>query len=163
MNKVVASLDAAIADIADGCSIMIGGFGLCGVPENLIAVLVRKKVTNLHTIANNLGIDRHGMGLMLEAGMIASHVGSYVGENRLLEQMVIAGTLDLKLVPQGTLAEQIRAGGAGIPAFYTPTGVGTVVAEGKEVRIRWPPILNGARPHRCCADRRLEEVTAWAT
>ena len=113
---------------------MIGGFGLCGVPENLIAALVRKKVTNLHTIANNVGIDGHGMGLVLEAGMIASHIGSYVGENRLLEQMVIAGKLDLRLVPQGTLAEQIRAGGAGIPAFYTPTGVGTVVAEGKEVR-----------------------------
>ena len=134
MNKVVAHVDAAVADIPDGCTIMIGGFGLCGVPENLIAALVRKKVTNLHTIANNVGIDGHGMGLVLEAGMIASHIGSYVGENRLLEQMVIAGKLDLRLVPQGTLAEQIRAGGAGIPAFYTPTGVGTVVAEGKEVR-----------------------------
>jgi 3-oxoacid CoA-transferase subunit A len=134
VNKVVASVDDAIADIADGASIMIGGFGLCGVPENLIAALVRKNVTNLRTIANNVGIDGHGMGLMLEAGMIASHVGSYVGENRLLEQLMIAGKLNVDLVPQGTLAEQIRAGGAGIPAFYTPTGVGTVVAEGKEVR-----------------------------
>ena len=134
MNKVVASVDAAIADIADGASIMIGGFGLCGVPENLIAALVRKKVSNLHTISNNVGIDGHGMSLMLESGMITSHVGSYVGENRLLEQMVIAGSLKVTLLPQGTLAECIRAGGAGIPAFFTPTGVGTLVAEGKEVR-----------------------------
>src|SRR5439155_21283964 len=105
-----------------------------GVPENLIAALVRKKVTNLRTIANNVGIDGYGMGLMLEAGMIASHTGSYVGENRRLEQMMIAGTLQVDLVPQGTLAERIRAAGAGIPAFYTPTGVGTLVAGGKEVR-----------------------------
>jgi 3-oxoacid CoA-transferase subunit A len=134
VNKVVPSSDAAVADIADGASIMIGGFGLCGVPENLIAAVVRKKVSGLRTIANNVGIDGYGMGLMLEAGMIASHTGSYVGENRRLEEMMLAGTLDVRLVPQGTLAEQIRAGGAGIPAFYTPTGVGTVVAEGKEVR-----------------------------
>jgi len=134
VNKVVASVDAAIADIADGASIMIGGFGLCGVPENLIAALVRKKVSNLHTISNNVGIDGDGMSLMLESGMITSHVGSYVGENRLLEQMVIAGSLKVTLLPQGTLAECIRAGGAGIPAFFTPTGVGTLVAEGKEVR-----------------------------
>jgi 3-oxoacid CoA-transferase subunit A len=134
VNKVVASVDAAIADIAHGASIMIGGFGLCGVPENLIAALVRKKVSNLHTISNNVGIDGHGMSLMLESGMITSHVGSYVGENRLLEQMVIAGSLKVTLLPQGTLAECIRAGGAGIPAFFTPTGVGTLVAEGKEVR-----------------------------
>lgn len=113
---------------------MLGGFGLCGIPENLIAALVRKGVKGLHTISNNMGIDGFGMGLMLEAGMIASHIGSYVGENRLLESMVIAGELKVTLVPQGTLAERIRAGGAGIPAFYTPTGVGTVVAEGKETR-----------------------------
>jgi 3-oxoacid CoA-transferase subunit A len=134
VNKVVASVDAAIADIPDGASIMIGGFGLCGVPENLIAALVRKKVSNLHTISNNVGIDGHGMSLMLESGMITSHVGSYVGENRLLEQMVISGSLKVTLLPQGTLAECIRAGGAGIPAFFTPSGVGTLVAEGKEVR-----------------------------
>ena len=149
MNKVVASSEAAVADIADGASIMIGGFGLCGVPENLIAALVRKKVTGLRTIANNVGIDGYGMGLMLEAGMIASHTGSYVGENRRLEEAMLAGTLDVKLVPQGTLAEQIRAGGAGIPAFYTPTGVGTVVAEGKEVReFDGRAISAGARAHR---------------
>ncbi|AXC10553.1 Succinyl-CoA:3-ketoacid-coenzyme A transferase subunit A [Acidisarcina polymorpha] len=134
MNKVLTSFDAAVEDIADGATIMLGGFGLCGIPENLIAALVRKNVRNLHTISNNMGVDGFGMGLMLEAGMIATHIGSYVGENKLLEEMVIAGKLDLKLIPQGTLAERIRAGGAGIPAFYTPAGVGTPVAEGKEVR-----------------------------
>lgn len=134
MNKVVASADAAVADITDGASIMVGGFGLCGVPDNLIAALVRKGVRNVRSIANNVGVDGCGMGLMLEAGMIASHIGSYVGENRLLEQMVIAGKLNLTLIPQGTLAESIRAGGAGIPAYYTPAGAGTTVAEGKEVR-----------------------------
>ncbi len=134
MNKVFSSADEAIADIFDGATVMLGGFGLCGIPENLIAALVRKGVKDLHTISNNMGIDGFGMGLMLEAGMIASHIGSYVGENRLLESMVIAGKLKVTLVPQGTLAERIRAGGAGIPGFYTPTGVGTIVAEGKEIR-----------------------------
>ncbi len=134
MQKVVASADEAVRDIPDGATLMLGGFGLCGIPENLIAALVRKGVKGLHTISNNMGVDGFGMGLMLEAGQIASHIGSYVGENRLLEKMVIAGELDLTLVPQGTLAERIRAGGAGIPAFFTPTGVGTMVAEGKEVR-----------------------------
>jgi len=134
MNKVVQSAEAAVADIASGSTIMLGGFGLCGIPENLIAALVRRKITGLHTISNNMGVDGFGMGLMLEAGMIASHTGSYVGENRKLEQMVLNGELNLTLIPQGTLAERIRAGGAGIPAFYTPTGLGTVVAEGKETR-----------------------------
>src|ERR1700686_3710092 len=134
MNKVIATSDAVVADIPDGATVMIGGFGLCGIPENLIAALVRKGVKGLHTISNNMGVDGFGMGLMLEAGMIASHIGSYVGENKLLETRVLAGQLDLTLVPQGTLAERIRAGGAGIPAFFTPTGVGTVVAQGKEVR-----------------------------
>jgi 3-oxoacid CoA-transferase subunit A len=134
MNKVVQSAEAAVADIANGSTVMLGGFGLCGIPENLIAALVRRKVTGLHTISNNMGVDGFGMGLMLEAGMIASHIGSYVGENRKLEQMVLKGELNLTLIPQGTLAERIRAGGAGIPAFYTPTGLGTVVADGKETR-----------------------------
>jgi len=134
MNKVIATVDAAVAEIPDGATVMIGGFGLCGIPENLIAALVRKGVKGLHTISNNMGVDGFGMGLMLEAGMIASHIGSYVGENKLLETRVLAGLLDLTLVPQGTLAERIRAGGAGIPGFYTATGVGTVVAEGKELR-----------------------------
>lgn len=134
MNKVMASSDEAVADIFDGATIMLGGFGLCGNPENLIAALVRKGARGLHTISNNLGIDGYGMGLLLEAGMIASHIGSYVGENRLLESLVLGGKLSVTLIPQGTLAERIRAGGAGIPAFYTPAGVGTIVAEGKEVR-----------------------------
>jgi len=134
MNKVVASADVAVADIRGGVTIMLVGFGLCGIPENLIAALVARRVTGLHTISNNMGVDGFGMGLMLEAGMIASHIGSYVGENKRLETLVLRGELDLTLIPQGTLAERIRAGGAGIPAFYTPTGLGTVVAEGKEVR-----------------------------
>src|ERR1700679_784622 len=134
MNKVVASADEAVADIVAGSTIMLGGFGLCGIPENLIAALVRRRVTGLHTISNNMGVDGFGMGLMLEAGMIASHTGSYVGENQLLEEQVIAGALKVQLIPQGTLAERIRAGGAGIPAFFTPTGVGTLAADGKEQR-----------------------------
>jgi 3-oxoacid CoA-transferase subunit A len=134
MHKLVANADEAVRDIPDGATLMLGGFGLCGIPELLIAALVRKGVKGLHTISNNMGVDGFGMGLMLEAGMIASHTGSYVGENKLLEQKVIRGELDLTLVPQGTLAERIRAGGAGIPAFFTPTGLGTPVAEGKEVR-----------------------------
>jgi 3-oxoacid CoA-transferase subunit A len=134
MRKLVTNADDAVRDIPDGATLMLGGFGLCGIPELLIAALVRKGVKGLRTISNNMGVDGFGMGLMLEAGMIESHTGSYVGENKLLEQKVIRGELDLMLVPQGTLAERIRAGGAGIPAFFTPTGLGTPVAEGKEVR-----------------------------
>jgi 3-oxoacid CoA-transferase subunit A len=134
MNKVFATADDAVADIFDGATVMLGGFGICGIPENLIRALVRKGVKGLRTIANNVGTDGVGMGLMLEAGMIASHTGSYAGENQLLESLLIEGKLNMTLIPQGTLAERIRAGGAGIPAFYTPAGVGTVVAEGKEVR-----------------------------
>jgi 3-oxoacid CoA-transferase subunit A len=134
MNKVVENADEAVRDIFDGATVMLGGFGLCGIPEVLIDALVRKGVKGLHTISNNMGVDGFGMGKMLEAGMIASHVGSYVGENRLLEEKVIKGELNLTLLPQGTLSERIRAGGAGIPAFYTPAGVGTLVAEDKETR-----------------------------
>lgn len=134
MNKVVANADEAIHDVFDGATIMIGGFGLCGIPENLIRALVKKGTRNLHTISNNVGVDGFGMGLLLAAGQIRSHVGSYVGENKLLEQMVLDKTIDLELTPQGTFSERIRAGGAGIPAFYTPTGFGTIVAEGKETR-----------------------------
>lgn len=138
MDKVFESAAAAVADIPSGSTLMIGGFGLCGIPENLIAALVgenaRRGLTGLHTISNNMGVDGCGMGLMLEKGMIVSHTGSYVGENKLLEEMVLTGRIDLELIPQGTLAERIRAGGAGIPGFYTPTGFGTVVAEGKETR-----------------------------
>jgi len=134
VNKVIASADEAVADIQDGATIMFGGFGLCGIAENLTAALVRRGVKSLHTIANNVGVDGYGTGRLLEAGQIAWHTGSYVGENKLLEKMVIAGTLKLNLLPQGTMAEAIRAAGAGIPAFFTPAGAGTLVAEGKEVR-----------------------------
>jgi len=134
MNKVFASAEEAIADISDGATLMVGGFGLCGIPENLIRALVKKGVKNLTTISNNVGVDEFGLGLMLYAGQIRAHKGSYVGENKLLEEMVLTGKIDLELIPQGTFAERIRAGGAGIPAFYTPTGFGTVVAEGKETR-----------------------------
>jgi 3-oxoacid CoA-transferase subunit A len=134
IDKTFASSAAAVADIFEGATLMLGGFGICGIPENLIGALVRRGVKGLHTISNNVGIDGFGMGLMLEAGMIASHIGSYVGENRLLESLLLGGQLKVTLVPQGTLAERIRAGGAGIPAFYTPAGAGTMVAEGKEVR-----------------------------
>jgi 3-oxoacid CoA-transferase subunit A len=132
LKKVVASADDAVRDIPEGATIMIGGFGLCGIPESLIDALVRRGVKGLHTISNNMGVDGFGMGRMLELGMVASHTGSYVGENKLLEDKVLKGELDLTLIPQGTLSERIRAGGAGIPAFYTPAGVGTLVAEGKD-------------------------------
>jgi 3-oxoacid CoA-transferase subunit A len=134
MNKIVANADEAVRDIFDGATIMVGGFGLCGIPENLIRALVRKGVKNLTTISNNAGVDGFGMGLLLSAGQIRRHIGTYVGENKLLEQMVLQGKIQLDLVPQGTFSERIRAGGAGIPAFFTPTGVGTVVAENKETR-----------------------------
>ena len=134
MNKVVANADEAIRDMGDGAVIMIGGFGLCGIPENLIRALVRKGSKNLTTISNNVGVDGLGNGLLLAAGQIVRHIGTYVGENKLLEEMVLTGRIHLDLVPQGTFSERIRAGGAGIPAFFTPTGVGTIVAEGKETR-----------------------------
>jgi 3-oxoacid CoA-transferase subunit A len=134
MNKVVTSADEAVRDISDGATIMVGGFGLCGIPENLIRALVKKGTRNLTTISNNVGVDGFGMGLLLAAGQIRKHIGTYVGENKMLEQMVLQGTVELDLVPQGTFSERIRAGGAGIPAFYTPTGVGTIVAENKETR-----------------------------
>jgi len=134
MNKVVGNADEAVRDIFDGAVMMVGGFGLCGIPENLIRALVRKGVRNLTTISNNVGVDGLGMGLLLAAGQIRRHIGTYVGENKLLEQMVLQGKIVLDLVPQGTFSERIRAGGAGIPAFFTPTGVGTMVAEGKETR-----------------------------
>jgi 3-oxoacid CoA-transferase subunit A len=134
MNKVVASADEATRDITDGSTILVGGFGLCGIPENLIEALVRKGVKNLTTVSNNAGVDDFGLGKLLAAGQIKKHIGSYVGENKLFERLVLSGELQLELNPQGTLAERIRAAGAGIPAFFTPTGVGTVVSEGKEVR-----------------------------
>jgi 3-oxoacid CoA-transferase subunit A len=134
MNKVVASAEDAIRDVQDGATIMVGGFGLCGMPENLIRALAQTGIRNLTTISNNVGVDGLGMGLLLANGQIRRHIGTYVGENKLLEQMVLNGTVQLDLVPQGTFSERIRAGGAGIPAFFTPTGVGTMVADGKEAR-----------------------------
>jgi len=134
MNKVVANAEEAIRDVFDGATIMVGGFGLCGMPENLIRALAQKGVKNLTTISNNAGVDGFGVGLLLANGQIRRHIGTYVGENKLLEEMVLKGTVQLDLVPQGTFSERIRAGGAGIPAFFTPTGVGTLVAEGKETR-----------------------------
>jgi 3-oxoacid CoA-transferase subunit A len=134
MKKLVANADEAIRDIPDGATIMVGGFGLCGIPENLIAALVRKGVKDLTTISNNVGIDDFGLGLVLRTGQIKKHIGTYVGENKTLETMVLTGKLELELNPQGTFAERIRAGGAGIPAFFTPTGYGTIIAEGKETR-----------------------------
>src|SRR6478672_8839974 len=134
MNKVVASADQAVQDVFDGATVMVGGYGLCGVPENLLRALVRKGAKNLNTISNNVGVDGFAMGWLLANGQIESHIGTYVGENRLLEQMVLEKKLDLQLIPQGTFSERIRAGGAGIPAFYTPAGVGTIVAESKELR-----------------------------
>jgi len=134
MNKVVANADEAVCDVQDGATIMVGGFGLCGIPEELIEALVRKGVKNLITVSNNAGVDTFGLGKLLQNGQIKKHIGSYVGENKVFEQMVLTGQVELELNPQGTLAERIRAGGAGIPAFFTPTGVGTIVAEGKEVR-----------------------------
>jgi len=115
MNKVVANADEAIRDVFDGATIMIGGFGLCGMPENLIRALVRKGTKNLHTISNNVGIDGVGNGLLLAAGQIVHHVGTYVGENKLLEDMVLTGKIKLELVPQGTFSERIRAGGRASP------------------------------------------------
>ena len=134
MNKVCTNADAAIADIQDGATIMAGGFGLCGIPENLIDALQRKGVRDLTVISNNAGISDFGLGRLLHTHQIRKLIGTYVGENKVLEDQVLNNEIDLELNPQGTFAERIRAGGAGIPAFYTPTGVGTVVAEGKEIR-----------------------------
>jgi 3-oxoacid CoA-transferase subunit A len=134
MNKVFPSADACVADVRDGASILVGGFGLCGIPETLIAAVRRKGVKNLTVISNNAGVDTFGLGQLLETRQIRRVIGTYVGENKRLEDLALRGEVDLQLMPQGTFAERIRAGGAGIAGFYTPTGVGTVVADGKEVR-----------------------------
>jgi 3-oxoacid CoA-transferase subunit A len=134
MDKRIASADAAIEKLADGATILMGGFGLCGIPENLIAAVRRKGTKNLTIISNNPGADDFGIGLLLQNRQVKKMISSYVGENKFFEQLVLAGEIQMELNPQGTLAERIRAGGAGIPAFYTPTGHGTMVAEGKETR-----------------------------
>jgi 3-oxoacid CoA-transferase subunit A len=134
MDKRISSADAAIEKLSDGVTILMGGFGLCGIPENLIAAVRRKGVKNLTVVSNNAGIDDFGIGLLLQNRQVKKMVSTYVGENKLFEQLVLSGELQVELNPQGTLAERLRAGGAGIPAFYTPTGYGTMVAEGKETR-----------------------------
>jgi len=134
MDKTVASADEAIADLFDGATLMAGGFGLCGIPENLIAAIRRKGTKDLTIISNNCGIDDKGLGILLANGQVKKMISSYVGENKTFERLYLEKKLEVELNPQGTLAERIRAGGAGIPAFYTATGYGTIVAEGKETR-----------------------------
>jgi 3-oxoacid CoA-transferase len=134
INKVVKNADAALADIKDNATLMLGGFGLCGIPENSITALLKKGVKGLTCISNNAGVDDFGIGLLLKTRQVKKMISSYVGENAEFERQLLSGELDVELIPQGTLAERIRAGGAGIPAFFTPAGVGTEVAEGKEVR-----------------------------
>jgi 3-oxoacid CoA-transferase subunit A len=141
MDKRVAGADAAIANIKDGATILLGGFGLCGIPENLIAALRKKGTKDLTLVSNNAGIDDFGIGLLLQSKQVKKMIASYVGENKTFEQLAMKKEIEVELNPQGTLAERIRCGGAGIPAFFTPTGYGTLAAEGKEVRD-----FNG-RPH----------------
>jgi 3-oxoacid CoA-transferase subunit A len=141
MNKVVKNPAQALEGIQDGMTLMVGGFGLCGIPENSIAQLVKIGVKNLTCISNNAGVDDFGLGLLLQAKQVKKMISSYVGENDEFERQMLSGELEVDLIPQGSLAERCRAGGAGIPAFFTPAGYGTEVAEGKEVRI-----FNG-KPH----------------
>ncbi|HEV8376991.1 MAG TPA: CoA transferase subunit A [Candidatus Polarisedimenticolia bacterium] len=134
MNKVIAGAREAVAEIPDGAVILMGGFGLCGIPENLIAALREKGSKDLTVASNNAGVDDFGIGLLLKSGQVRKMIATYVGENDTFERLCLSGELEVELVPQGTFAERLRVGGAGIPAFYTPTGVGTPVAEGKETR-----------------------------
>jgi 3-oxoacid CoA-transferase subunit A len=134
MDKRIASADVAIEKLADGATILMGGFGLCGIPEHLIAAVRRKGTKDLTIVSNNAGVDDFGIGVLLQQRQVKKMISTYVGENKLFEQLVLSGELQVELNPQGTLSERLRAGGAGIPAFYTPTGYGTMVAEGKETR-----------------------------
>jgi len=134
VNKILPNAEAAVADLFDGATIMVGGFGLCGIPENLIEAVRARGVRNLTVISNNAGVEGFGVGRWLENGQIRKIIGTYIGDNKLYEELVMKGQLEADLIPQGSFSERIRAGGAGIPAFYTPTGVGTVVERGKEVR-----------------------------
>jgi 3-oxoacid CoA-transferase subunit A len=134
MNKVFASAEAAVADVPDGATILMGGFGLCGIPETLIAALHAKGTTGITLVSNNAGVDDFGSGILLAARQIKKVIGTYVGENKEFERQFLSGELQVELVPQGTFAERIRAGGAGIGGFFTRTGYGTVIAEGKETR-----------------------------
>lgn len=141
MNKVVENVETALIGIEDGMTLMLGGFGLCGIPENSIAQLVKMGTKDLTCISNNAGVDDFGLGLLLQKRQVRKMISSYVGENAEFERQMLSGELEVDLIPQGSLAERCRAGGAGIPAFFTPAGFGTEVAEGKEVRI-----FNG-KPH----------------
>ena len=141
MNKVVESVEEALFGVRNGMTLMLGGFGLCGIPENAIAQLVKMQTKNLTCISNNAGVDDFGLGLLLQTKQIKKMISSYVGENDEFERQMLSGELEVELIPQGSLAERCRAGGAGIPAFFTPAGYGTEVAEGKEVRV-----FNG-KPH----------------
>ncbi len=134
INKAVKDADEAVKDIFENATLMLGGFGLCGIPENCIAALLRKGVNGLTCISNNAGVDDFGIGLLLKTRQVKKMISSYVGENAEFERQLLSGELEVELIPQGTLSERVRAGGAGIPAFYTPAGVGTEVANGKEVR-----------------------------
>ncbi len=134
MNKVVSNAEEAIKGIRDGMTLLVGGFGLCGIPENSIAALVNSGVKDLTCVSNNAGVDDFGLGLLLQKRKVKKMISSYVGENAEFERQLLAGELEVELIPQGTLAERCRAGGAGIPAFYVPAGYGTEVAEGKEIR-----------------------------
>jgi 3-oxoacid CoA-transferase subunit A len=134
VNKVFPSSDAAVADIPDGASIMVGGFGMCGVPVDLIEALRRRGTRDLTIISNNAGAEGFGLALLLETRQIRKVIGTYIGDNKLFEDLILRGEIELEMNPQGTFSERIRAGGAGIPGFYTPAGVGTILAEGKEVR-----------------------------
>lgn len=134
MNKIVKNAQEAIAGVKDGMTLLFGGFGLCGIPENCIAALSKSGVKGLTCVSNNAGIDGFGLGLLLQNGQIKKMISSYVGENELFERLYLEKKLEVEFTPQGTLAEKLRAGGAGIPAFYTPTGVGTLVADGKEIK-----------------------------
>src|SRR5713101_6914063 len=134
IDKLVSSADEAVRDIFDGATLVVGGFGLCGIPENLINALVRHEVKHLTCVSNNAGVDDWGLGLLLQTKQIRKMVSSYVGENAEFERQYLAGELEVEFVPQGTLAERMRTGGAGIPAFFTPAGYGTIVADGKETR-----------------------------
>lgn len=135
MNKIIDSLEIALKDVKNGDILLVGGFGLCGIPEHCIAEIKRIGVRDLTIVSNNCGIDDCGLGILLQNKQIKKIVASYVGENKLFEQQFINGEIEVILTPQGTLAEQLRAGGAGIAAFYTPTGIGTAIAEGKETKI----------------------------
>ncbi len=134
MNKAYPSAESAIFDLFDGATVMVGGFGLCGIPENLIEAVRVRGTRHLTVISNNAGVDGFGTGRWLENRQIKKIIGTYIGDNKLYEELVMKGELEADLIPQGTFSERMRAGGAGVPAFYTPTGVGTVVAKGKEVR-----------------------------